>query len=104
MPSTCPECGAALASTLLDAREEKRARGEYLGGSIPYGYRLAADGVHLEDHPVEQDVIGAVLVLSGSGLSTRRIASMLEAHTIDGARPLCHIGVWRVLRRARGEA
>src|SRR5215813_9471053 len=32
----------------------KRTKGERLGGRIPYGYQLASDGTHLEEHIAEQ--------------------------------------------------
>lgn len=56
----------------------KKRRGERVG-AIPYGMQLAADGVHLEEHPAEQEVIAAVLEYRAAGLSLRAIADRLEA-------------------------
>lgn len=41
------------------ALEHKRAQGEYAGGRIPYGHRLADDGVHLEADDAELAVARA---------------------------------------------
>jgi DNA invertase Pin-like site-specific DNA recombinase len=59
----------------------KRTRGERVG-QVPYGSRLAADGVHLEEHPEEARVVALVDELHAAGVSTRAIAARLEA---DGA-------------------
>jgi DNA invertase Pin-like site-specific DNA recombinase len=56
----------------------KKARGERVG-SIPYGYRLAADGVRLEEDEAEQAVLVAVATMRAQGLSLRAIATALEA-------------------------
>ena len=60
------------------ALAHKKANGEYTGGRIPYGYRLAADGVHLEPDEDEQAVIEDVKELRRAGLSLRAIAATLE--------------------------
>jgi site-specific DNA recombinase len=84
---------AALMRTMIDAFAQyeraiigartkaalavKKARGERTG-SVPYGYRLAADGVHLEADPAEMTVIAAVRELRAAGLSLRAVAAQLE--------------------------
>ena len=55
----------------------KKARGERTG-SVPYGYSLAADGVHLLSIPDEQEVIAEARRLHGAGQSLRAIARELE--------------------------
>lgn len=62
----------------------KKARGEKTGGDVPYGYRLAADGVHLEAEPNEQRVVSLVRRLRGEGLTLRAIAARLTA---EGMKP-----------------
>lgn len=57
----------------------KRARGERVSGSIPYGYRLAADGRRLEQDPAEQAVVEAVRRLRAEGMTLRGIAARLES-------------------------
>jgi site-specific DNA recombinase len=61
----------------------KRAKGERVG-TIPYGKRLDADGIHRLDHPAEQAVIGTVRALRAEGFSLREIAAEL------GQRGLTH--------------
>ena len=56
----------------------KAARGERTG-ELPYGYRLGADGVHLEPDEAEQGVLATVAELHASGLSQRGIARELAA-------------------------
>ena len=55
----------------------KREKGERLG-MVPYGKQLAADRVHLLDHPTEQAVVATVRALRASGLSYRAIAAELN--------------------------
>lgn len=55
----------------------KKARGERTG-AVPYGYTMAADGVHLEAVPEEQEVIAEARRLHGAGQSLRAIARELE--------------------------
>jgi hypothetical protein len=51
--------------------------GEKLGGRVPYGMTLSADGVHLEDNATEQAVIRIARELHQAGLSSRKIAARL---------------------------
>ena len=70
-------CRRDTTSALVRAAlRHKRTRGERVG-AIPYGQRLAADGVHLEPHPGEQRVIAAVRELRAAGMSLRAIAAEL---------------------------
>jgi site-specific DNA recombinase len=55
----------------------KRGRGERIGG-IPYGYELAADGVHLAEDAAEQAVIGQIRGLRAAGLSLRAVTAECE--------------------------
>ncbi len=56
----------------------KRTRRERVG-SIPYGYRLAEDGVHLVEDEAEQRVVRAVRELRAARLSYRAISGELAA-------------------------
>jgi DNA invertase Pin-like site-specific DNA recombinase len=56
----------------------KRARGERVG-AVPYGYKVAADGVHLEPEPKEQRVIARARELNVDGVSFAKIAARLTA-------------------------
>jgi DNA invertase Pin-like site-specific DNA recombinase len=55
----------------------KREKGERLG-MVPYGWKLAADGVHLIDHALKQAVIVTVRALRASGLSYHAITDELN--------------------------
>ena len=83
----------------------KRAKGERIG-AVPYGYRLAADGLHLEPNDAEQAVLVRVRELAGQGLSQREIVENLAAHGVVGrtGAPLQKTQVARMLLRGRAVA
>jgi site-specific DNA recombinase len=62
-----------------EAMAYKRQQREYTGGEPPYGWRLAADGIHLDPHRAEQAIIGEALALKAAGLSLRKIGARLAA-------------------------
>ena len=59
------------------AMQFKKTKGERVG-AIPYGSRLADDGVNLLPDPVEQAVIAQARELRAAGLSLRAIAAELD--------------------------
>ncbi len=65
---------AALAS--------KKARGERTG-SVPYGFRLAADGKNLETDEREQEIVRLVRMLRDNGETYRAIAAELTARGLS---------------------
>ena len=71
------------------ALRHKASQGEYTGGGAPYGYRVAADGVHLEPDADEQRILDAMRGERGRGASFRAIAARLTADGIvsRGGRP-----------------
>jgi DNA invertase Pin-like site-specific DNA recombinase len=78
---------------------ERRARGQRIG-TVPYGFRLAADGVHIEPDETEQSVVDAVRSLSASGLSQRAIVTRLAERGVSGrtGAPLRQTQVAKILR------
>lgn len=72
-----------LSARVRTALAEKRARGERVG-TVPYGYRLAADGVHIEPDEAEQAVVATVRRLAEAGLSQRAIVARLAAYGVAG--------------------
>lgn len=72
-----------LAQRTRDALQTKRARGERTG-SIPYGYKLASDGIRLIRDDAEQFMIGIIKGFRDQGWSLRQIADQL---TIEGYVP-----------------
>lgn len=72
-------------------------------GGIPYGYRLVADKVHLQENPAEQAVITRVWQLRGMGLTQRAVVDQLRQEGVVGrtGNPLALAQVQRILKRAR---
>jgi DNA invertase Pin-like site-specific DNA recombinase len=79
----------------------KRSRGEKTGGAVPFGFRLAADGVHLEPDEAEQRVVELVRRLRADGLSLRAVVEQLNARGIPARGARWHkTTVSRLLDRA----
>jgi hypothetical protein len=74
----------------------KRSNGERVG-NIPYGYRLAADGRHLEEDPGEQRVLAEIRRLRRDGATLRAIAAALNHRTLRTRRGTA----WRLESVAR---
>jgi site-specific DNA recombinase len=68
----------AIGERTSAALQHKRSRGELVGG-VPYGFRVAADGVMLEADAGEQEVITVARELVAGGLSLRKVAAGLAA-------------------------
>lgn len=60
-----------------EALAAKARRGERVG-QIPFGYRLAADGVHLEEDHEEQETLRDIQAMRAAGWSWQRIAADLN--------------------------
>ena len=67
----------AIGERTRDAMSHKRSLRERVG-NIAFGYRLAADGVHVEPDDAEQGAIGTILKLRASGHTLRQIAADLN--------------------------
>ena len=67
----------AIGERTRDALSHKRSNGERVG-NVAFGYRLAADGVHVEPDEAEQAAIAAIQKLRASGHSLRYIAAVLN--------------------------
>ena len=67
----------AIGERTRDAMHHKRANGERVG-TVPFGYRAAADGLHLEADPAEQGILSRIRELKAAGYTTRRIADELN--------------------------
>lgn len=68
---------AIIRARTTAALDVKHDRGERRSRFLPYGMKLAADGVHLEADPHEQAVIAKARALRKQGLSSRKIADAL---------------------------
>jgi DNA invertase Pin-like site-specific DNA recombinase len=67
----------AIGERTRDALRHKRGKGERVG-NIEFGYRLAADGLHLEPDPSEQAALSIIRQLRTGGQSFRAIAGTLN--------------------------
>jgi site-specific DNA recombinase len=67
----------AIGERTRDALHHKRAHGERIG-NIRFGYRLAADGLHLEPDTGEQAALSAIRSLRESRHTLREIATRLN--------------------------
>src|SRR5215203_2405307 len=61
---------------IADVKRDQRARGRFLGGTVPFGYRLTQDG-ELIPHEEEQEAILEAKAMRKSGASLRAIAEAL---------------------------
>jgi len=66
----------AIGERTRDAMHHKRANGERVG-TVPFGYRTAADGLHLEADPAEQGIFFRIRELKAAGYTNRQIADEL---------------------------
>lgn len=90
----------AIGERTATALAHKRERGERTG-EVPFGFRVADDGVALVEDAVEQDAIRLVEELRATGLSIRAIAAELQARGVAARGAKWHpTTVARLLRRA----
>ena len=78
----------------------KRARGERVG-CVPWGWRVADDGVRLVPHPGERATTARAKDLRASGLSLAKVAAQLaaEGHATRSGKPLARTEVHVLLKR-----
>ena len=86
----------AIGERTRDALQHKRSQGERVG-NIAFGYRLAADGKHVEPDASEQAVMGEIRRLRNAGTSLRRIAAALNSRALRTRRGTA----WRLEHVAR---
>jgi len=75
----------AIGERTRDAMRHKRSNGERVG-NIPYGYRLATDGRHLEKEPTEQTALAEIRRLRRAGATLRGIAAALNERAFQTRR------------------
>ena len=61
--------------------QHKKSTGRCVG-NIAYGYRLAADGEHIEPEPSEQAALAQILALGNQDRSLRQIATALNRQAL----------------------
>lgn len=67
----------AIGERTAAAMQHKASLGEYTGGEPPFGYRVAANGTHLEPVAAEQAVCAEAARLRAEGHSLRQVARLL---------------------------
>jgi putative DNA-invertase from lambdoid prophage Rac len=75
-------------------KQDQKNRGRFLGGSVPFGYRVSDEGA-LVEVAVEQEAIALMHRLKAEGMALRPIAERLKAQGFT----LSHMGVAEVLKR-----
>jgi site-specific DNA recombinase len=86
----------AIGERTRDALSHKRSNGECVG-NIRFGYRLCADGKHVEPDPGEQAVLAEIHHLRRGGHTLRGIAAALNHRTLRTHRG----SAWRLEHVAR---
>src|ERR1017187_3863960 len=91
----------AIGERTRDAMRHKKSKLEYIGNA-PYGFRLAADGKHVEPEPGEQAILERIQRLRKTGKSLRKIADELNRNGIltRQGSPWRHEYVVRLLKVA----
>jgi putative DNA-invertase from lambdoid prophage Rac len=67
---------------IADVKRDQRARGRYLGGSVPFGWRKGRDGA-LVAEPSEQGAIRRMVRLRQKGQSLRDISGAMKNEGFD---------------------
>lgn len=83
------------------ALQAKKARGERVG-HIPFGYKLAVDGIHIETCELEQNILKQIKDLRAEGFSIRAIAEEMNYREAfnRGESLWNHASVHRILKAA----
>jgi DNA invertase Pin-like site-specific DNA recombinase len=83
------------------ALQAKKSKGQRVG-HIPFGHRLAADGVHLEMDELEQEILQQMRDLRQSGLTYREIAQEMNNKKAfnRGGKNWLHESVYKMMKRA----
>ena len=84
---------------VAEVKHDQRKRGRYLGGKVPYGFRVGAEGA-LEPVPEKQAVIGRAWELRVAGAPLRAIQATLQA---EHGEAVSLDALSRVVREAAGD-
>ena len=76
-------------------KADQKARGRYLGGTVPFGYRLGDDG-ELVPQEAEQEAIREIAALRAQGRPLRAIETRCGRRAIRSATR-----AWRILKARR---
>ncbi|WP_244471021.1 recombinase family protein [Microvirga massiliensis] len=78
---------------IAEVKRDQKQRGRFLGGTVPFGYRLDQNG-ELVPHEAQQEAIREAVAMKAAGVSLRAIADALQAR----GNSISHVAVSRVLR------
>jgi DNA invertase Pin-like site-specific DNA recombinase len=67
----------AIGERTRDAVGHKRVKGERVA-TVPFGHRMTADGLRLEEDPAEQGLLARMREMQAGGLTTGQIADELN--------------------------
>jgi putative DNA-invertase from lambdoid prophage Rac len=85
-----------IGERIREAKRQQKARNEYSGGAVPYGWRLDEATRKLIEEPAEQRVIAKMIELRRAGWSLRAIRDQLAEAGIR----ISHVLVSNALRNA----
>jgi site-specific DNA recombinase len=82
------------------ALQTKKAKGQRVG-HVPFGHRLAQDGIHLEIDELEQEILQQLRDLRRDGLSYREIAQEMNNKKAfnRGGKNWSHVSVYNMILR-----
>lgn len=90
----------AIGERTSAAMQHLKAQGKRVG-HIPFGMRLASDGIHLEQDPTEHTALEIISTLQSQGLSLRAIATELNSRGIlNRGNQWNHVSVSRICKNA----
>ncbi len=72
----------AIGERTQDGMDYKRSKGERISRHVPFGWRLADDGVNLIEDAAEQVILAEIIQLRKAGHTLRRIAELLNARNV----------------------
>jgi len=84
---------------IRDVKADQKARRRYLGGSVPFGFRLGDQG-ELIEVPDQQGAIARMMAMRQAGASLRNIAEAMQAVGFD----LSHVSIKKIVERQKQAA
>jgi len=83
----------AIAERTSAALQIKKSRGERYNKTIPFGYELSKDGIHLIENTSEKKAVKFIINLKNKTMSYRQICAKLETKNI----PTKNGGKWQAM-------
>lgn len=81
---------------IADVKKDQKQRGRYLGGKVPFGYKIGPTGELLESTE-QQEAIQEMVQLKAQGMPLRTIAETMRAR----GHSISHVAVRDILTRAQ---